>query len=77
MALHFDGKKNNWKRSLFVEFGKRYGLNKIVIEKELDRFLTYASKNKQLLFEIPMSDQRKRGFEKVFNQRALHLAGDL
>jgi len=75
MALALDGKKDNWKRKLFVNFGLRYGVPAISTEKMLDQLVTQFSKNKNLLWNVPYLASKKSSLELLFKKRLQHLGG--
>lgn len=73
MALAMDGKKDNWKRKLFVNFGLRYGVPAISTEKMLDQLVTQFFKNKNLLWNVPYLGSKKSSLELLFKKRLQHL----
>ncbi len=74
MALAMDGKKDNWKRSLLIKFGERYGVTKVSIEKMLDQLIAKFAKNKDLLWKAPILATKQKMLEDLFKIRLKHLS---
>ena len=74
MALAMDGKKDNWKRKLFTNFGERYDIPAVSTEKMLDQLVTRFAKNRNILWEVPFLASKKAALELLFAKRMGNLA---
>lgn len=75
MALALDGKKDNWKRRLFIRFGERYGIPAVSIGRMLDQLGSKFKKNKDILWEAPLLASKRKTLETLFKKRLEHLQG--
>ena len=73
MALAMDGKKDNWKRKLFTNFGERYGVPVVSMAKMLDQLVQKFAKNKNILWNVPFLAAKKPALEVLFTKRLSHL----
>lgn len=73
MALALDGKKESWKRKLFVNFGERYGVPRVSTEKMLDQLVTKFTKNHSLIWNVPYLSLKKAGLQAMFKKRSAQL----
>ncbi len=73
MALDLDGKKDNWKRKLLVDFGKRHGVPAVSTEKMLDQLIKNFSKHKDILWKVPFIESKKTSLESMIKKRLHHL----
>lgn len=74
MALKLDGKDDNLKRKVFIDFGKRFGVSDLIINKMLDQLTKDFLKNYQLLKEIPMSEKNWVFLQKTITKRLKDLS---
>jgi serine/threonine-protein kinase HipA len=73
MALLMDGKNQNWKRRLFVDFGKRYGVSTEATESMLNHLGKKFAANKEELFKLPLAAEKRSFLEQMFRERLSHL----
>ncbi len=73
VALAMDGKTDNWKRKLFADFGERYSVPRVSTEKMLDQLVQKFMKNKDILWNVPYLNSKKRALELLFTKRLGHL----
>jgi serine/threonine-protein kinase HipA len=74
MALKIDGKDDNVKRKMVVEFAKRFEIKEKAIKHMLDKLVADLSDHHSLLFKIPMEDRAKSSLKKVFQKRLKDLS---
>lgn len=73
MALLMDGKNQNWKRKLFVDFGKRYGVPGEATESMLNNLTKKFMTHKDEFFKLPLAAQKKAFLDQMFKERLDHL----
>lgn len=69
MALKFEGRDDNLKRSNFINFGERYGVRKIVIESMLDELCEGVTKRIPDIEEIGFAAKTEKHLVAVMKKR--------
>ena len=73
MALKFEGRDDNLKKSDFVSFGKRYGVNERIVESMLNELCEKSFKWSQKIGEIGLSDKKTDYLTSVMLKRCKDL----
>lgn len=69
MAMKLDGRDNNMKRKVFVNFAERYQIPSNAINSTLDRLLKRFIKNYPKLFTFEMPDKKRNLLERIVEKR--------
>jgi serine/threonine-protein kinase HipA len=73
LALEFEGRDDNLKRSDFTQFGQRFGVPAIAVERRLDRLLESAPPFLPRLKEIGFGDKLTRQLQEFMKKRLADL----
>lgn len=71
MAIKLDGRDDNMKRKVFINFAERYQVSAKVMNANLDRLLKIFTKYYPKLFNFDMSDKKKVLLEKMIIKLSL------
>ncbi|RKH51637.1 type II toxin-antitoxin system HipA family toxin [Corallococcus llansteffanensis] len=74
MALKFEGRDDNLKRSHFIEFGKRFGVKEVAVTKMLDELVESAKPWLGRLDEIGFGSQKTEHLSRTLEKRRNELA---
>ncbi len=69
MAIKLDGRDDNIKRKVFIDFAERYQISVKVMTNTLDKLLSRFTKYYPGLFTIEMTDKQKKLLERMITKR--------
>lgn len=69
MAIKMDGRDDNMKRKVFINFAERYGVSPRIMNVALDKLLKRFVKSYSLIFNFEMADKKKILLEKMITKR--------
>lgn len=73
MAMKLDGRDDNIKRKILIDFAARYQISAKAINLSLDKLLHNFGKNHQVLWSIEMPDKKKILLERMIKKRIMDL----
>ncbi|MFZ2955714.1 MAG: type II toxin-antitoxin system HipA family toxin [Candidatus Ozemobacteraceae bacterium] len=75
MASKFDGNDETIRRSMVIDFGRRFGILPKATEHILDRLLSDFRKHHELVFRIPISEKTRKNLQRIIEKRLKDLEG--
>ena len=69
MALKIDGRDDNIKRKIFIDFAERYGISRKAINSALDKLLERFIKHYQNFYSIEITEKKKSLLHRMITKR--------